>query len=85
MTKEKKTKSITVKDRKTSAIPSNEYAATLADLKKRIREAQIKAANAANQELLKLYWSIGETIVGRQEKKRLGEQFYRKAGQRFAK
>lgn len=78
MTKEKKTKSITVKDRKTSAIPSNEYAATLADLKKRIREAQIKAANAANQELLKLYWSIGETIVGRQEKSGWGSNFIEK-------
>lgn len=45
-----------------------EYAQTLADIKIRIKEAQIKAALSANKVLLKLYWSIGETIVQKQEK-----------------
>lgn len=39
-----------------------EYAKTLADLKQRIRDAQISAVLSVNKELLKLYWHIGETI-----------------------
>jgi predicted nuclease of restriction endonuclease-like (RecB) superfamily len=78
MAKEKKTKAVSIKDKKAPAIPSKEYAATLADLKKRIREAQIKAANAANRELLKLYWSIGKTIIDKQEQSGWGSNFIEK-------
>lgn len=46
---------------------TREYVETLADLKKQIQEAQVKAALAANKELIKLYWSIGKTIAERQE------------------
>jgi predicted nuclease of restriction endonuclease-like (RecB) superfamily len=47
-------------------------------VKNRIREAQIKAVNAANQELLKLYWSIGKTIADRQEQSGWGSNFIEK-------
>ena len=35
------------------------YTELLADIKDRIRNAQIKAALSANQEMIKLYWEIG--------------------------
>jgi len=44
-----------------------EYAQTLSDIKKHIKAAQIKAALAANKELLKLYWYIGNTISEKQQ------------------
>ena len=44
-----------------------EYAQTLADIKKHVKEAQVKAALAANKELLKLYWYIGSAIVKSQK------------------
>lgn len=45
------------------------YLALLEQLKKRVREAQIKAAISVNTELMKLYWDIGKAIVEKQEKK----------------
>jgi len=43
------------------------YARFLADLKGRIRSAQIKASLAVNAELVLLYWDIGREILGRQK------------------
>jgi len=43
------------------------YADLLADLKQRIRTAQVKAALSANRELIRLYWDIGKSIVERQK------------------
>lgn len=68
MTKEKRIKSIAIKKKNLPDIPSIEYANTLADLKNRIREAQIKAAVAVNRELIRLYWNIGKIIAEKQEK-----------------
>jgi predicted nuclease of restriction endonuclease-like (RecB) superfamily len=48
------------------------YAALLADLKKRIREARLRAALAVNKELITLYWSIGKDILSRQEQEGWG-------------
>ena len=42
------------------------YFLLLQDIKTRIRESQIKAALAVNQELIQLYWWIGKEIVTRQ-------------------
>ncbi len=67
-----------VKSSEKDDISINEYADTLSDLKNRIREAQIKAVNAANQELLKLYWSIGKTIAERQEQSGWGTKVIEK-------
>jgi predicted nuclease of restriction endonuclease-like (RecB) superfamily len=43
------------------------FVALLADLKARIRAAQVKAALAVNREMIGLYWGIGRSIVERQE------------------
>lgn len=48
------------------------YQQLLADIKQRIQEAQVKAVVAVNQELLLLYWEIGQLIVERQTKQGWG-------------
>lgn len=48
-------------------IPVKEYTKVLATIKRRVQESQIKAALAANKELLNLYWYIGETIEQQQK------------------
>ncbi|MET3124797.1 putative nuclease of restriction endonuclease-like (RecB) superfamily [Oxalobacteraceae bacterium GrIS 2.11] len=44
------------------------YASWLGDLKQRVREARTKAVLAVNQELILLYWQIGNEILERQQK-----------------
>jgi len=44
----------------------DDYATLLADLKARVRASQLRAARAANTEILRLYWSIGHDILARQ-------------------
>ena len=51
----------------TDTVITKEYAHVLSNLKKQIKEAQVKAALSVNKELLKLYWSIGRTIAEKQE------------------
>ncbi len=46
----------------TDGLPSG-YAAVLADLKTKVRSAQIKAATAVNQELIALYLEIGRLLT----------------------
>ena len=54
-------------------LPTNkQYQQLLIDVKKRIQNAQVKTAIAANQELLLLYWEIGQLIVDRQAKEGWG-------------
>ena len=48
-----------------SLIPEG-YDDFLRGLKERIRTAQVKAALAVNQELVLLYWRIGQDILERQ-------------------
>lgn len=48
------------------------YGELLEDLKSRIRSAQTKAALAANQGLILLYWDIGRRILDRQRKEGWG-------------
>lgn len=43
------------------------YVELLEALKQRVRTAQVRAARAANTELLRLYWSIGRDILDRQD------------------
>lgn len=54
-------------------LPKN-YQAVLEAVKARIREAQLGAAVAVNQELVLLYWRIGKEIIGRQEKEGWGSK-----------
>jgi predicted nuclease of restriction endonuclease-like (RecB) superfamily len=50
------------------------YPALLADLKRRVRAAQLRAAVAVNRELILLYWDIGKIIVESQKTKGYGKQ-----------
>ena len=59
--------------RKSSLFPEN-YNTLLDDLKTRIRQAQVRAALAVNQELTLLYWQIGREIVIRQQKEGWGSK-----------
>jgi predicted nuclease of restriction endonuclease-like (RecB) superfamily len=49
------------------------YMELLEDLKSRVRAAQLKAAVAANREMIRLYWDIGRLIVERQEREGWGK------------
>ena len=46
--------------------PPQGYADLLAEIKQRIRWAQVRAVRAANTEMLHLYWSVGHEILVRQ-------------------
>lgn len=48
------------------------YRKFLADLKARIRVAQVTASLAVNREMIGLYWEIGRLVVERQEKESWG-------------
>lgn len=51
---------------------STEYQELLISLKQRIRTSQIRAALAVNQELILLYWQIGQEILLRQSQQGWG-------------
>jgi predicted nuclease of restriction endonuclease-like (RecB) superfamily len=53
---------------------NNDYIDWLIYLKNRIKNAQIKAANSVNVEMIKLYWDIGKSIVEKQEKNKWGSK-----------
>jgi predicted nuclease of restriction endonuclease-like (RecB) superfamily len=58
---------------KQSALFSDsDYASFLDELKDRIRRAQVKAALAVNQELIRLYWQIGRKILIKQKEEGWG-------------
>lgn len=48
------------------------YDRVLADIKQRIRVAQVRAGLAANRELVLLYWDIGRVILDRQKREGWG-------------
>lgn len=62
---EKKTRVVLKKE--SEVITQKEYAKVLLDIKKQIREAQVKATLAVNRELIKLYWFIGKIIAEKQK------------------
>ena len=72
MVKEKKT-TLTIAENN-ELFSSKEYASTLAELKKQVQECRVRAATAANKELISLYWTVGKTIVERQENSGWGSQ-----------
>ncbi len=57
---------------KGSSLPPSTYAPLLADLKARVRAAQVKAAVSVNQELILLYWHIGREILRAQKEEGWG-------------
>lgn len=52
---------------KTSSLLPSAYAPLLANLKARVRAAQVKAAVSVNRELILLYWHIGREILHAQK------------------
>ena len=52
----------------------NSYADFLAELKKRIQAAQVRASLSVNRELVLLYWQIGRDILDRQERENWGSR-----------
>ncbi|MEN6519231.1 MAG: PDDEXK nuclease domain-containing protein [Methanospirillum sp.] len=59
-------------DLSTDTAGFSDYTALLADLKSRVRSAQVRAATSANRELILLYWEIGRTILAAQEREGWG-------------
>jgi len=58
-----------------SFMSDGNYVKWLTDLKCRIRITQLKAAVKVNEELLKLYWSLGEDICNKQKQYKWGSNF----------
>lgn len=58
-------------------ILDKDYSDWVADLSKRYRSSQIKAAVAVNEELLRFYWSLGHDIVERQDENKYGRGFFK--------
>ncbi len=54
---------------------STDYTNWLAELKTRVRQSQLKAVVAVNQELLKFYWELGSDIVEKQKSSAWGTGF----------
>ena len=61
------------------ALPAG-YTDLLGELKNRVRAARTKALRTVNTQLIELYWSIGRTILERQEPSRVGERSHGPAG-----
>jgi predicted nuclease of restriction endonuclease-like (RecB) superfamily len=53
----------------------NEYKKWLAELKQKVRSAQLKAAVRVNSEMLLFYWGLGADIVAKQAHAKWGEGF----------
>ena len=55
------------KNKPISSATTGNYAGLLADIKQRIRTAQVRTAMAGNASMLMLYWEIGGVLVERQK------------------
>ena len=66
-----------VKEDKVLTLPKS-YFDFLKDIKVRIKNSQIKAAVAVNQELIKLHWWIGKKIVEKQNTEKWGSKILEK-------
>lgn len=62
----------TVRSPAPSSVPSG-YAAWIAEVKTRVRSAQIRASLAVNRELVALYWSIGRDLLDRRANGKWGD------------
>lgn len=56
------------------------YAAWVADLKRRYRATQIKAAGAVNSALIEFYWNLGKDIAEKYPGEVYGSKFFDKLG-----
>lgn len=53
---------------------SKDYKNFLLEIKKRIKNARLRAALAVNQELIKFYWEIGQLIIEKQKASSWGDK-----------
>lgn len=53
----------------------NNYKSFLNDIKERLKKAQIRAALAANSELIKFYWQLGTELIEKQKAHKWGDRF----------
>ena len=60
-----------ITDARDLALPSG-YTDLFGELKNRVRAARIQALRTVNTQLIELYWSIGKTILERQEAEQWG-------------
>lgn len=63
---------------KDSTVPAKDYFTWIADLKKRYRNAQVRAAFKVNGEMLRFYWSLGRDIMIKNAEARWGTGFLRR-------
>lgn len=61
------------------------YTNFLSDIKDRLKTAQIRAALAANSELIKFYWQLGVDLIEKQKAFKWGEQFLEQFSQDMRK
>jgi hypothetical protein len=66
-------------------IAPDSYGRFLADLRGRIRAAQLRASLAVSRELVLLYWQMGREILDRQGREKWGSEGHRPSGGRFEK
>lgn len=62
-------------NREVGFIVTEEYRHWINEVKKRIKQSQIKASVKINYELLDLYWELGRDIVNKQENAKWGDAF----------
>lgn len=60
---------------KSNLILNKEYKAWLAELKLKVRKAQLKAAVRVNSEMLLFYWDLGADMVAKQAHAKWGDGF----------
>jgi len=60
---------------KYNLIQDKNYKAWLADIKSKVRNAQLKAAVAVNTQLLEFYWELGADIIEKQKNAKWGDGF----------
>lgn len=60
---------------KNITIIDSQYKEWIADLSKRYRKSQVKAAVKVNTEMLRFYWSLGRDIVALKAEARWGDKF----------
>ena len=57
-------------------LADKEYVEWLADLKRRYRQSQLRAAVRANSEVLEYYWELGRDIVAKKAESKWGSGFF---------
>ena len=64
-------------DTKTSVFDSDKfYQSLLAEIKGRLKKAQLRAAIVVNHELIKFYWDIGKLMIESQERAKWGNKLF---------